>query len=414
MPTGIFTNPLSITSQFPFCGLPLRLDSYAGCAFRCSYCFARYRGGNSYGDKVRPADPQRLARMMDKAGEKSRVDQSGLLVQFLRRRVPIHLGGMSDPFQPAETLHRVTESMLKILARHHYPTVISTKGSLVASPRYLSLLKAIGTVVVQFSFSSSEDAIARIVEPASAAPTSLLRAMETLANNGVPVTCRWQPFIPGLSESPSAFVPRLSAVGCRHVALEHLKIPVERQHPLWERLTTSLGRNLRAEYGELGARRDGREFVLPHATKLPTVLQVASAVRKHGMTFGAADNEFQYLSDTACCCSGVDQFAGFENWFKHQIAYAVRKCIGKRITYDSIAREWAPAGSIDWFLNSRSRLSRQTGRKGSVRDHIQARWNDPARSGSPASFYGVRSNSTTTANGLLIYQWDRELVPSSI
>src|SRR5262249_25277318 len=40
-----YTNPLSLTSQFLFCGLPLRLDSYRGCAFQCYFCYARYRGG---------------------------------------------------------------------------------------------------------------------------------------------------------------------------------------------------------------------------------------------------------------------------------------------------------------------------------------------------------------------------------
>jgi DNA repair photolyase len=413
MPKAIFTNPLSITSQFPFCGLPLRLDSYAGCAFRCTYCFARYRGGNTYGDSVRPANPQRIAQIFHHAFRQSAKHKSGLLTQFLRRRVPIHFGGMSDPFQPAETLHRVTESILRILARHHYPTVISTKGSLVASPRYLQLLKEIGAVVVQFSFSSSVDNIANVVEPVSASPTSLLRTMEALVKNGINVTCRWQPLIPGISESPAEFVPRIAATGCCHIAVEHLKIPVERRHPLWERLVSAVGRDLSAEYRKVGALRDGREFILPASEKLPTILQVALEVRKHGMTFGAADNEFQYLSDTSCCCSGVDQFRGFENWFKHQIAYAVRKGVGNKITYDLISREWAPEGSIDWYLNSKSRLSGQTGCAGSIRDHIRAKWNDPRRGGSPTSYWGVRSTSISTSSGHLVYEWDREMSLSS-
>jgi DNA repair photolyase len=49
-----YTTPLSLTSQFFFCGLPLRLDSYRGCAFQCSFCYARYRGGNTPNDSVGP------------------------------------------------------------------------------------------------------------------------------------------------------------------------------------------------------------------------------------------------------------------------------------------------------------------------------------------------------------------------
>src|ERR1039457_3699348 len=100
-----YTTPFSITSQFAFCGLPLRLDSYRGCGFRCSYCFARYRGGNLPGDAIVPADPQQIARKLDRALV---TEKGGVIAQFLRRRTPLHCGGMSDPLQPAETRHRVT------------------------------------------------------------------------------------------------------------------------------------------------------------------------------------------------------------------------------------------------------------------------------------------------------------------
>src|SRR5215470_16042404 len=95
----IYTTPFSITSQFGFCGLPLRLDTYRGCAFRCSYCFARYRGGNSPAATVQSADPTQIARILDRSLVKH---GSGIVAEFLRRRTPIHFGGMSDPLQPAE------------------------------------------------------------------------------------------------------------------------------------------------------------------------------------------------------------------------------------------------------------------------------------------------------------------------
>ena len=161
-----FTRPISITSQFPFCGLPLRLDTYAGCGFRCSYCFARYRGGATFGDNIRPANPETIKRIFHLAIDLRRFP-TGVIAQCLRRRMPIHFGGMSDGFQPAEARYRVTEAVLRVLARYSYPTVISTRGSLIGEGLYLDLLKSIGPVVAQFSFSTTRKQIASKVEPFS-------------------------------------------------------------------------------------------------------------------------------------------------------------------------------------------------------------------------------------------------------
>jgi DNA repair photolyase len=411
MATEYFSTPLTITSQFSFCGLPLRLDSYAGCGFRCSFCFARFRGGNSFGENIRPANPQALHRIFRRAFDPN-TSSDGLLSQFLRRRVPVHFGGMSDPFQPSELRHRVTESFLRALAQFTYPTVLSTRSTLVAAEPYLSLLKKIEHLVVQFSFCSTRDRVAKQFEPYSPPPSELLAAMAAISESGIKVTCRWQPYIPSFSEPASEFASRVSSTGCRHIALEHLKVPVERNHALWTQLTTAAQRDFHSEYKAANALRDGREFVLPSIAKLPAILEAAKAARSCKMTFGAADNEFQYISDADCCCSGVDQFPGFENWFKHQIGYAVRKCRGTRITYDSVSREWAPTGSIDRFLNSRSRLSSRSELPGTLRDHVRGRWNSSSAPGCPASFYGVAMTNQTTSSGLKAYSWDQELLRS--
>jgi len=402
-----YTNPLSLTSQFFFCGLPLRLDSYRGCGFQCSFCFARLRGGNTPNPQVIPANPETLERIFEKALRTDQSETSGLIGQFLRRRVPIHFGGMSDPFQQAEQTFQVTRRFLETLRKFQYPTVISTRSTMVASNPYLSLLCEMESVIVQFSFTSTHAEISRQLEPWTPNPSKLLETIELLSKHNIPVTCRWQPYVPGVSESPHQFVQSVASSGASHISLEHLKLPLERNHPLWSNLIEACP-YLWEYYDQKGAQRNGREYVLPSQVKLPIILEARAAVREVGLSFGAADNDFQYLSDSNCCCSGVDQFPGFERWFKHQIAHAIRQCRGQSISYESIADYWTPQGSVDRWLNSHSRIGRSKSNGGTLLEHIRLRWNNYSSPFSPASFYGVEPTEKFTPKGFRIFQWHED------
>ena len=403
-----YTNPLSLTSQMFFCGLPLRLDSYRGCGFQCAFCYARYRGGNSPEANISPADPETLRRILEHAFRATTAEDAGILGQFLRRKVPIHFGGMSDPFHQAEHRFGVTKRFLETLLEFDYPTVISTRSTLPAAEPYLSLISRMRAVIVQFSMTSTDNAVSRRLEPNCPGPTQLMKAMERLAHRGVHVTSRWQPYVPGVSEPPGRFIGRIASAGVKHVALEHLKLPVERNHPLWPKLREGVGRDIQLDYESVGAHRDGREYVLPSKVKLPTILEFREAARDAGLSYGIADNEFQYLSNSDCCCSGVDRFSGFEGWFKHQIAHAVRRCRGREIVYGSIAGYWTPVGSVDRWLNSQTRIGGRAGNGGTLGDHIRLRWNDPRSPLSPAAFYGVTATERFSSSGFRIYDWNTE------
>ena len=64
--------------------------------------------------------------------------------------IPLHWGGMSDPFQPVEKKERRSLEALKVLAETKYPFVVSTKNALIADEPYLELIKQ-SNCVVQFS-----------------------------------------------------------------------------------------------------------------------------------------------------------------------------------------------------------------------------------------------------------------------
>jgi DNA repair photolyase len=206
---------LAITSQFPFCSIPLRLDSYSRCQFACRYCFASARGGSGAPNGIKVADPKVLERRLRRLAQGAR--PRGVLDEMLAARIPIHFGGLSDPFMAMEAQSGVSLSFLKALREHDYPTIVSTKSTLCASPPYLDVLAA-GRFVVQISLPSLSDDLARRVDAGVPTPSERLAAVERLSSSGVTVTCRLQPL---LDRGPAAheLISACARVGARQVAV---------------------------------------------------------------------------------------------------------------------------------------------------------------------------------------------------
>ena len=333
-----------------------------------------------------------LARLLRRVFVERREDLS-VVSKCLKHKMPIHLGGMGDPFQPAERRYGVSLEYLRAAAQYNYPLVISTRGEIVAEPPYIDILKDMEAVVVRLSLSTIDDRRSSWVERKEVRPSSVLRTMEKLSSVGIRVACRWQPFIPGVSDEPEVFAPRVATTGCRHCSFEFLRLSRERNLQLIEGFQDATGENIYEYYKSAGSLHRVREYILPGEDRLPVILRARTAIRAAGMSFGSADNDFQFLSDNACCCSGVDGFPGFNGFFRHQIAYAVRKNFGQQIEYESILGEWAPTGSIDRYLNSGRRVGARTGVSGTVRDHIKHRWNTSGQEGAPDSFFGVEATT---------------------
>lgn len=400
---GAYNYALSLTSQFYFCELPLRLDSYSSCLYACQYCFAAARGGKRPAKGIKLGDPLSLERLL--ADPKA---VGTVIGEFIAHRQPVHFGGMSDPFPTVEADVGVSLRYLEVLKQHQYPTVISTKGTMVASPPYLELLRD-GNFLVQLSFSSADSALARKIELGVPSPTSRLEAMERLAEAGVKTACRIQPLLPERAQDGIRLLELSSSAGAVHAAVEHLKVPVEDYRGI-RRLGDAVSVDVPRYYASHGARRIGREWILPVEMRLPTVLEFRDRAHALGLSFGAADTDLLPLSDHKCCCSGADALLVQAAPFEHNYLGAVRRA-DKRgvITYDSLRGCWAPSGSIARMVNSRSRLQRSDGSPARVTDYIRANWNGRMNGASPKLFYGVEATGKVDFDGLLTYRMSDQL-----
>lgn len=321
-----YSGEFSVNNQLYFCGIPFRLDSYSGCTHNCAYCFARANSqfnisvtmhGNQ--DKIIPADPKYFKSKLALAN-RGMEDRSDINVEWLRHRVPIHWGGMSDPFQPCERKYRVSQEYMDYLSLYKYPTVISTKGTpMLLEPEYLSLLKE-GLYAVQTSLVCSDDLLLAQLEPGAPSATARLEALESLSAAGIWTAVRIQPMIPDtpIESDLGAFIARIAKAGVKHVLVESYKASSnsDRTALMWKLFPGAIN-----NFKYPDSNRQSHEKLIPSWRKWKYVKTARALCHEHGMTFGAADNDLRDQGDVVCCC-GIDNLPGFENFWRYQASQA--------------------------------------------------------------------------------------------
>lgn len=173
------------------------VNCYRGCVHGCTYCFARryheflgYGAGTDFETKivVKPNAPQVLREELKKT----------------RQKMPhIDFSFATDPYLPLEASYELTRQCLVVCADFGVPVGVITKSPLVT--RDIDVLKKLN-VSVFFSIPFLTKEKSNAFEPYTPVPEARFRAMETMANAGIPVGIGVAPVIPGYNESD---IPKL-------------------------------------------------------------------------------------------------------------------------------------------------------------------------------------------------------------
>ena len=161
------------TNRSPDVPFEQSLNPYQGCEHGCIYCFAR--PAHAYLNLSPGLDFE--TRIFHKPG----------LAALLAREISapryvckvLHIGGNTDPYQPAERALRSTRAVLELLLERRHPLSIITKGALIL--RDLDLLRALAErrlVSVYVSITSLDAALKRSLEPRAASPRARLRVVQ--------------------------------------------------------------------------------------------------------------------------------------------------------------------------------------------------------------------------------------------
>jgi DNA repair photolyase len=171
------------------------INPYRGCEHGCTYCFAR--PGHAWLGLSPGLDFETRLRAKVNAAECLRAE----LAAPGYRCAPVMIGAATDAYQPVEREHRITRSVLEVLATCGHPLTIVTKSALVE--RDIDLLAPMarrGLAAVYVSITTLDPALARAWEPRAAAPWRRLRTIARLAEAGIPVGVALAPLVPFLNE----------------------------------------------------------------------------------------------------------------------------------------------------------------------------------------------------------------------
>lgn len=373
--------PIALTSQFYFCGMPFRLDSYRGCPCNCIYCFVTSRNGN-FKQRKQYANTTLMRKWFKLAFDQC-VEPKNVIIECLQRRMPLHFGGVSDPILIPKPFRNITIDILKILDNYSYPTLISTKANIREHKDIADIILNKSHFALQVSFSTMNDDIGRLVEPNTPTPSQRIKGVKFASDSGTWVSCRLQPYFP--RKNIDNMMDNILLSGFKHLTVEHFKLPFDGKVNV-EKLKKAFSVDILEMFPKDLRIKRGREFEMPNYIRLNEIRKLKYAAISRGIPIGIGDNGFQHLSTTDCCC-GIDALPDFKNWFKHTITEAVRRAKNNdnKILYESIRSEWAPKNSIASMINSKTRLNKS---KNTVRNHIKFQWYNNKQF-SPAMFYGV-------------------------
>ncbi len=189
-------------------GVRYNMNIYRGCEHHCIYCDSRsdcYRIADFDGELLVKANAITLLRR-----ELGR----------LRVRGVVGTGAMQDPYTPSEATLNMTGRALEVIAEFGYPVHITTKSDLIL--RDADLLERINRqrASVCFTVTTSDDDLARRIEPGAPSPSRRFAAARALSDRGILVGVLIMPILPFINdteENLTAIIEGCAAHGVRFV-----------------------------------------------------------------------------------------------------------------------------------------------------------------------------------------------------
>lgn len=170
-------------------GIDYNMNIYRGCCHGCIYCDSR---SDCYGidhfDTVRAKE-----------------DALKIIRDELRRKVKtgvVGTGAMSDPYNPFEKELKLTRHALELIDAFGFGAAVATKSTLLERDMDVLLgIKEHSPVLCKITVTTTDDNLAKKIEPHVSLPSQRLGLIETLRKNGIFAGILTMPVLPFLEDN---------------------------------------------------------------------------------------------------------------------------------------------------------------------------------------------------------------------
>ncbi len=169
-------------------GVQYTINIYKGCNFQCIYCDSR----------------SECYRIDDFNDIEIKINADEILYSELRKKRnknTIAIGAMSDSYNCADQKYKLTSKCLNIIAEAGFPLHLRTKSNRIVED--INILKKVETngLSTAFSVSTTDDTLAKIIEPGASVPSERFKAMKTLSDAGLYTGIIMMPILPFIEDT---------------------------------------------------------------------------------------------------------------------------------------------------------------------------------------------------------------------
>lgn len=170
-------------------GCNYNMNIYKGCNHGCIYCDSRsecYQVDNF--TEIRAKENALL--ILDKE------------LKSKRKKGIVGTGAMSDPYNPCESKYKLTRGALELINKYQFGVGLLTKSTLVLRDLDVLLkIKANNIAMVNFTITTFDDSLGKIIEPHVDISSERFKAVKSLSDAGILTGVLVWPLLPFINDT---------------------------------------------------------------------------------------------------------------------------------------------------------------------------------------------------------------------